>query len=294
MFAVSLPRTLNSCATVKKSRCNWWAFHYFCKNKKRNRRVGSVISSTLSHFELFLQEQRMLVTNGGTETLPNSKQPLSKVQTKHNTRRVHKYLNWSLNVLLSDLIMTFVLRPCPPSLWEILRTPPDHPRWPTVTLRFRESAHSKNNGLKLCSHEGQEREKEQVQCTRGSQLEGVHSKGSKSFDRLLTCRHYLTYSSRKVVNMKESRKALATLGEDSFKLRTSRTLNLLFLSLLAFMRTQFQSIILRVSSLSESESHCWSPWMVRQSPQDFPEAQGTEPETESHDEIHSIFKHWIF
>ena len=93
MFAVSLPRTLNSCATVKKSRCNWWAFHYFCKNKKRNRRVGSVISSTLSHFELFLQEQRMLVTNGGTETLPNSKQPLSKVQTKHNTRRVHKYLN---------------------------------------------------------------------------------------------------------------------------------------------------------------------------------------------------------
>ena len=83
----------------------------------------------------------------------------------------------------------------------------------------------------------------------------------------------------------ESRKALATLGEDSFKLRTSRTLNLLFLSLLAFMRAQFQSIILKVSSLSESESHCWSPWMVRRSPQDFPEAQGTEPENESHDEI---------
>ena len=83
----------------------------------------------------------------------------------------------------------------------------------------------------------------------------------------------------------ESRKALATLGEDSFKLRTSRTLNLLFLSLLAFMRTQFQSIIFRVSTLSESESHCWSPWMVRRSPQDFPEARGTGPENESHDEI---------
>ena len=83
----------------------------------------------------------------------------------------------------------------------------------------------------------------------------------------------------------ESIKALATLGEDSFKLRTSRTLNLLFLSLLAFMRAQFQSIILKVSSLSESESHCWSPWMVRRSLQDFPEARGTGPENESHDEI---------
>ena len=33
MFAVSSPRTLNSCATVKKSRCNWWAFDYSCKKK---------------------------------------------------------------------------------------------------------------------------------------------------------------------------------------------------------------------------------------------------------------------
>ena len=40
MFAVSSPRTLNSCATVKKSRCNWWAFDYFCKKKSRKKWWG--------------------------------------------------------------------------------------------------------------------------------------------------------------------------------------------------------------------------------------------------------------
>ena len=44
MFAVSSPRTLNSCATVKKSRCNWWAFDYSCKKNGKKWRVSHLLN----------------------------------------------------------------------------------------------------------------------------------------------------------------------------------------------------------------------------------------------------------